>query len=63
MMQDLMLISEMVVQIMMQLKPPLFNAFHNEDANTGLGYETGQDLAQSTSFQNISLAVGADNDK
>ena len=41
-----------------------FNAFHNEsDADTGLNYFAANDLAQSTSFQNISLAVGADNDQ
>jgi len=41
-----------------------FNAFHDEaDANTGLNYFDANDLAQSTSFQNISLAVGADNDQ
>ena len=41
-----------------------FNAFHNEsDADTGLNYFSANDLAQSTSFQNISLAVGADNDQ
>jgi len=41
-----------------------FNAFHDEaDANTGLNYFASNDLAQSTSFQNISLAVGADNDQ
>ena len=41
-----------------------FNAFHDEaDANTGLNYFAANDLAQSTSFQNISLAVGADNDQ
>jgi hypothetical protein len=41
-----------------------FNAFHNEsDTDTGLNYFAANDLAQSTSFQNISLAVGADNDQ
>ena len=36
-----------------------FNAFHNEaDTSTGLSYNTGQDLAQSTSFQNLSGAIG-----
>jgi hypothetical protein len=41
-----------------------FNAFHDEaDANTGLNYFAAHDLAQSTSFQSISLAVGADNDQ
>ena len=41
-----------------------FRTFHNEsDSATGLTYETGQDLAQSTAFQNISaggIGNGAD---
>ena len=41
-----------------------FNSFNDEsDSNTGLNYFAANDLAQSTAFQNISLAVGADNDQ
>jgi hypothetical protein len=42
-----------------------YRALHNEsDTTTGLAYMTGDDLAQSTSYQAISIAnVGADNDQ
>ena len=41
-----------------------FRAHHNEaDSSTALGYRTGQDLAQSTSFQQLNLEVGNDNDQ
>jgi hypothetical protein len=36
-----------------------FNAFHDEpDTSSGLAYNTGDHLAQSTSFQNISSGIG-----
>jgi len=39
-----------------------FNAFHNEaDNDTGLSYNTGRDLAQSTSFQQISQDISTTN--
>jgi len=41
-----------------------FNAYHDEaDTGTGIGYDTGLDLAQSTSFQALSASVGNDNDQ
>ena len=41
-----------------------FRAHHNEAGSaTALGYRTGQDLAQSTSFQQLNLEVGNDNDQ
>jgi len=41
-----------------------FNAYHNEAGNsTNLGYGTGGDLAQSTSFQRIIAGVGNGNDE
>ena len=41
-----------------------FNAYHKEDASdAGITYDTGRDLAQSTSFQPLSHAVGNDNDQ
>ena len=43
-----------------------FNAYHREnDSDTGLGYSTSGDLAQSTSFQRFTNAdnVGSDNDQ
>ena len=41
-----------------------FRAHHNEaDTETILGYDTGLDLAQSTSFQRITSDVGGDNDQ
>jgi hypothetical protein len=41
-----------------------FYAQHNEaDGNTDLYYDTGRDLAQSTSFQQISYSCGNDNDQ
>jgi hypothetical protein len=40
-----------------------FEAYHNEaDTATSLGYNTGVDLAQSTSFQTIIDATGNNND-
>lgn len=36
-----------------------FRAFHNEDdLDSGLGYRTGDDLAQSTAFQNLGFNLG-----
>ena len=41
----------------------LFRAFHNEDnADEGIDYSTGGDLAQSTSFQNIAQGLPDDAD-
>jgi hypothetical protein len=41
-----------------------FQAYHKEDdSGAGLGYETGQDLAQSTAFQVINYGLGTDNDE
>jgi len=41
-----------------------FVAYHNEaDGNTGLVYNTSNDLAQGTGFQNLSDDSGADNDQ
>jgi hypothetical protein len=41
-----------------------FRAFQNEaGTNTSLGYDTGQDLAQSTAFQTITQPLGNDNDQ
>ena len=41
-----------------------FSAVHNEaDDASSLGYKTGLDLAQSTSFQTLVEEVGADNDQ
>jgi hypothetical protein len=41
-----------------------FNAYHNEAGNdTILAYDTGEDLAQSTAFQNIIYRIGNDNDQ
>jgi hypothetical protein len=38
-----------------------FYAQHYEnDASTEFGYDTGQDLAQSTSYQRLGLAIGSD---
>jgi hypothetical protein len=42
----------------------VFNAYHDEDDTvTNLGYRTDNDLAQSTSYQNIAHSVGADADQ
>ena len=42
----------------------MFRAIHYEsDASTALSYETGQDLAQSTSFQNLIEAIGNEADE
>jgi hypothetical protein len=42
----------------------VFNAYHDEaDTVTNLGYRTDNDLAQSTSYQNIAHSVGADADQ
>ena len=43
----------------------VFDAYHREnDTSNGLGYNTSQDLAQSTAFQNLTpeVELGADND-
>jgi hypothetical protein len=41
-----------------------FDAYHNEaDSATGLGYQTAQDLAQSTSYQVFQQNYGNDNDQ
>jgi len=41
-----------------------FNAYHNEaDSATNLGYRTGEDLAQSTSFQGFQSNYGNGNDE
>ena len=41
-----------------------FRAYHKEDGTeAGLGYQTGQDQAQGTSFQEISFSLGSDNDQ
>lgn len=41
-----------------------FKAEHNEaDTGTGLGYDSGLDLAQSTAFQSLSASVGNDADQ
>jgi len=40
-----------------------FIAYHNEaDTDTSLSYYASQDLAQSTSYQNIAGSIGSDND-
>ena len=40
-----------------------FRAYHTENgSSTGLGYRTGDDLAQSTSYQTLVLEIGNDND-
>jgi hypothetical protein len=42
----------------------LFNSYHREnDADAGVSYETGRDLAQSTDFQQIAGTVGSDADQ
>jgi hypothetical protein len=44
----------------------MFRAYHNEnDADSGLGYITGEDQAQGTSFQKLihGSAIGSDNDQ
>ena len=41
-----------------------FQSFHDEaDSSTGFSYDTGGDLANSSSFQNLSSAVGNGNDE
>jgi hypothetical protein len=41
-----------------------FRAFHLEnDTNAGVGYQTGQDLAQSTSFQHLTTEIGSGADE
>lgn len=41
-----------------------FQAYHNEnDSVTSLEYDTGKDLAQSTSFQKLANGIGNDNDQ
>ena len=41
----------------------VFRAYHAESDASGLNYETGFDLAQSTSAQPLSMELGADNDQ
>jgi hypothetical protein len=46
------------------LTSTFFRALHNEaDDSTNLEYRTARDLAQSTSFQNLTEATGNDNDQ
>ena len=46
------------------LTSSLFNAYHNEgDTATAVGYQTAEDLAQSTSFQMFQGNTGSDNDQ
>jgi hypothetical protein len=46
------------------LTSTVFTALHLEnDSTTSLGYQTGYDLAQSTSFQRFGQTVGNDNDQ
>jgi len=41
-----------------------FNTYHDEaDSGAGVGYNTGQDLAQSTGFQTLAEDVGSDADQ
>jgi hypothetical protein len=41
-----------------------FNAYHGESGSpAGLGYDTGDDLAQSTNYQTIATAIGSDDDQ
>jgi hypothetical protein len=40
-----------------------FQAVHFEDDTTGLSYETGYDLAQSSSYQILNHSIGTDNDQ
>jgi len=41
-----------------------FNAYHGESGTpAGLGYDTGDDLAQSTNYQTIATAIGSDDDQ
>ena len=41
----------------------MFRAIHSEGGDTTLGYDTGGDLAQSTSFQSLIRSIGIDNDQ
>ena len=42
----------------------VFEAYHNEAGNDyGLAYQTAEDIAQGTGFQNISKNLGTDNDQ
>ena len=42
----------------------VFEAYHNEAGNdSGLAYQTAEDIAQGTGFQNISKNLGTDNDQ
>ena len=46
------------------LTSTFFRAYHNEaDDSTDLEYRTARDLAQSTSFQNLTESTGNDNDQ
>lgn len=40
-----------------------FNAYHTEADASGLGYRTGEDLAQSTAYQPLGIDIGNDNDQ
>jgi len=41
-----------------------FNAYHNEsDSGAAINYDTSNDLAQSTGFQLLSVAIGSDADQ
>ena len=40
-----------------------FQAYHFESDTTGLSYETGYDLAQSSSYQILNHSIGTDNDQ
>ena len=40
-----------------------FQANHFENDTTGFGYESGYDLAQSTSYQILNHSIGTDNDQ
>jgi hypothetical protein len=42
----------------------VFNTYHDEgDTGTNLTYQTGEDLAQSTSFQSLNAIIGSDADQ
>ena len=42
----------------------VFEAYHLEnDTQTGLGYDTNNDLAQSTAYKNLAVSIGNDNDQ
>ena len=41
----------------------LFRSIHNEDNSTSFGYRTGEDLSNSTAFQDLHTNAGNDNDQ